>query len=191
MATSLVAASKCEASAQRVQDRISGPEFRIYTSTDVSGVELGGALKNIIAVAAGVAEGLGLGDNARAALVTRGLVEMARFSVAQGAERETFSGLSGVGDLMVTCWSPHSRKRSLGFRIGSGESLDEILASEEKVAEGVWTCRAVHQAAFEQNLELPITARLFSILFEGEDPRTSVVELMSRPFKSERDSNPC
>ncbi|HBF22779.1 MAG TPA: glycerol-3-phosphate dehydrogenase, partial [Planctomycetes bacterium] len=191
MATSLVAASKCEAAAQRVQDRISGPEFRIYTSTDVSGVELGGALKNIIAVAAGVAEGLGLGDNARAALVTRGLVEMARFSVAQGAERETFSGLSGVGDLMVTCWSPHSRNRSLGFRIGSGESLDEILASEEKVAEGVWTCRAVHQAASEQNLELPITARLFSILFEREDPRASVVELMSRPFKSERDPNPC
>ena len=191
MATSVVAASTSKDSALRVQGRISGPDFRVYTSSDVPGVELGGALKNIIAVAAGVAEGLGLGDNARAALVTRGLVEMARFAAIHGAERETFSGLSGVGDLMVTCWSPHSRNRGLGLRIGQGESLDEILASQEKVAEGVWTCRAVHQAAVDQDLELPITSRLFSILFEGEDPRASVGELMSRPARSERDPHPC
>ena len=151
------------------------------------GVELGGALKNIIAIAAGVADGIGLGDNAKAALVSRGLVEMARFGESCGAQRETFFGLSGAGDLMVTCYSQHSRNRSLGQRIGSGETLDQILASTDKVAEGVWTCKAIRRAARERQVEMPITHALASILFDGQDVREAVSDLMTRPTKPELD----
>jgi glycerol-3-phosphate dehydrogenase (NAD(P)+) len=190
LATTVVVAADTEALASRVQQRINSESFRVYTSPDLVGVELGGALKNIIAVAAGVADGIGLGDNAKAALVSRGLIEMARFGSACGANRETFFGLSGAGDLMVTCYSRHSRNRSLGNRIGAGESLDQILASTEKVAEGVWTCQAIRKAALQMEISLPITEALHSILFEGQEPAAAVSQLMSRPSRPELDPNP-
>lgn len=185
--TTVVVAAHDEALAVRAQARIASDSFRVYTSPDLIGVELGGALKNIIAVAAGVVDGIELGDNAKAALVSRGLIEMARFGAACGADRETFFGLSGAGDLMVTCFSRHSRNRGLGERIGRGESLDDILASSEKVAEGVWTCRAIRRAARERSVEMPITEALAAILFDGQDPRAAVTELMSRPTRPELD----
>jgi glycerol-3-phosphate dehydrogenase (NAD(P)+) len=187
MATTVVVAAADEQMAETAQERIASDTFRVYTSEDLIGVELGGALKNIIAIAAGVADGIGLGDNAKAALVSRGLVEMARFGESCGAQRETFFGLSGAGDLMVTCYSQHSRNRSLGQRIGSGETLDQILASTDKVAEGVWTCKAIRRAAREREVEMPITHALASILFDGQDVREAVSELMTRPTKPELD----
>lgn len=185
--TTVVVAAHQEAIATQAQERISSDTFRVYSSADLVGVELGGALKNIIAVAAGVADGIGLGDNAKAALVNRGLMEMARFGVAHGAQRKTFFGLSGAGDLMVTCYSQHSRNRALGERIGRGETLDEILQSTDKVAEGVWTCRAIRQAASKIDIELPITEALATILFEQRDAREAVAELMARPTRAEWD----
>ena len=187
MATTVVVAANQPELAERAQERISSDSFRVYTSSDLVGVELGGALKNIIAIAAGVADGIGLGDNAKAALVSRGLVEMARFGEACGAHRETFFGLSGAGDLMVTCYSQHSRNRSLGQRIGGGETLEQILASTEKVAEGVWTCQAIRRAAQERGVEMPITEALASILFDERNVREAVSELMTRPTKPELD----
>jgi glycerol-3-phosphate dehydrogenase (NAD(P)+) len=188
LATTVVAAAQNQELAENCQQRIASEHFRVYTSSDPVGVELGGALKNIIAVGAGVADGLGLGDNAKAALVSRGLIEMARFGESYGAKRETFFGLSGAGDLMVTCYSQHSRNRSLGNRIGNGESLDEILASTQKVAEGVWTTKAIHKAARERNIEMPITEALYGILFDNADVGAAVRELMSRPSKPELDA---
>ncbi len=187
LATSVVAAAADDALAARAQAHLSSDALRVYTSRDLLGVELGGALKNIIALGAGIADGLGLGDNAKAALVSRGLVEMARFGEAQGAHRETFFGLSGAGDLMVTCYSRHSRNRSLGEALGRGESLDEILARSEKVAEGVWTCKAIQGAAAGLGIEMPITGQVHAILFEGVSPQDAVRELMTRPAKAERD----
>jgi len=187
-ATTVVIAAHSQEIAERAQTRISSDSFRVYSSSDLPGVEFGGALKNIIAVAAGIVDGLGLGDNAKAALVSRGLVEMARFGMASGADRETFFGLSGAGDLMVTCYSQHSRNRSLGERIGRGETLAQILESTEKVSEGVWTCKAIRRAAREQNIEMPITEALASVLFDAVTPTDAVVELMSRPVRSEVDS---
>jgi glycerol-3-phosphate dehydrogenase (NAD(P)+) len=184
-ATSVVAACADEAAAAAAAERLGSASLRLYTSTDLPGVEYGGALKNIIAVGAGIADGLGLGDNAKAALVSRGLVEMARYGAAHGARRETFFGLSGAGDLMVTCYSRHSRNRGLGERIGRGEKLEAVLASSEKVAEGVWTCRAVRERAAEAGVELPITAAVHAILFEGMPPRDAVRALMQRPLRSE------
>jgi len=189
LATSVVVAAPDPELAARFQGRLASPSLRLYTSDDVVGVELGGALKNIVAVAAGVADGIGLGDNAKAALVARGLVEMGRFGVSRGARTETFFGLSGAGDLMVTCYSRHSRNRALGERIGRGESLEGILASTPKVAEGVWTCQAVHGAALAAGIEMPITAQLHAILFEGRDPKDAVKELMQRPARPELDRN--
>ena len=186
-ATSVVVASEDPSLARRTQERMSSSSFRVYTSDDLAGVELGGALKNIIAVGAGIADGLGLGDNAKAALVSRGLVEMARYGTRLGARRDTFFGLSGSGDLMVTCYSRHSRNRSLGEEIGRGRELEEILAATEKVAEGVWTCKAVHHASLELGVEMPITHQLHAILFEGQDPRQAVGELMTRPSRAELD----
>jgi len=185
LATSVVAAAADPALAARAQEHLSSDSLRVYTSSDLVGVELGGALKNIIALGAGIADGLGLGDNAKAALVARGLVEMARFGEAQGAERETFFGLSGAGDLMVTCYSRHSRNRSLGEAIGKGEKLDDILARTEKVAEGVWTCKAIHGAADRLGVEMPITAQVYAILFDQVDPQVAVKQLMNRPARAE------
>ncbi len=187
LATSVVVASEDEGFAREVQEAWSSPSFRIYTRRDLAGVELGGALKNVIAVAAGIVDGLGLGDNAKAALVSRGLVEMARFGAAEGAERETFFGLSGAGDLIVTCYSRHSRNRAVGERIGGGETLEAILASTGKVAEGVWTCEALHTAARQRGLELPITAALYAVLFEGHSPAEACRALMERPARPEEE----
>ena len=184
-ATSVVAACADEEVAGAVAERLGSASLRLYTSADLPGVEYGGALKNIIAVGAGIADGLGLGDNAKAALVARGLVEMARFGVAHGAQRETFFGLSGAGDLMVTCYSRHSRNRGLGERIGRGETLEAILASTEKVAEGVWTCKAIRRHAARAGVELPITEAVHAVLFEGLPAPEAVRALMQRPRRSE------
>lgn len=185
LATSLVAAAPTPELARRAQAHLSSSSLRVYTSDDLPGVELGGALKNIIALGAGMADGIGLGDNAKAALVSRGLVEMARLGREFGARRETFFGLSGAGDLMVTCYSEHSRNRSLGEAIGKGESLKDILERTEKVAEGVWTCKAIQEAAVGLGVELPITEQIYAVLFEELDPREAVKRLMGRPTKAE------
>jgi glycerol-3-phosphate dehydrogenase (NAD(P)+) len=185
LATSVVAASYDEALARQVQAHLSSASMRVYTSRDLVGVELGGALKNIIALGAGIADGIGLGDNAKAALVSRGLVEMARFGAKYGTRRETFFGLSGAGDLMVTCYSQHSRNRSLGEAIGRGERLKDILARTEKVSEGVWTCKAIHGAADELGIDMPITHQIYAILFDEVDPKVAVKRLMERPSKAE------
>jgi len=186
-ATSVVVASPDRVFALPVQELLGSPALRLYTSEDGIGVELGGGLKNIIAVAAGITDGLGLGDNAKAALVSRGLMEMARYGHACGARFETFFGLSGAGDLMVTCYSRHSRNRALGERIGRGETLEEVLASTEKVAEGVSTCRAIHEAAGKRKVDMPITAALHAILFESLPPHDAVAGLMHRPARPEMD----
>jgi glycerol-3-phosphate dehydrogenase (NAD(P)+) len=185
LATSVVVAAPNEAMAKQAQDHLSSDGFRVYTADDLIGVELGGALKNIIALGAGIADGIGLGDNAKAALVSRGLVEMARLGQHFGARRETFFGLSGAGDLMVTCYSEHSRNRSLGEAIGRGEKLNDILARDEKVAEGVWTCKAIHQAADKIGVEMPITEQIYAILFNEINPEDAVRNLMGRPTKAE------
>ncbi len=186
MATSIVAAAVDSSLAERAQAHLSSASLRVYTTNDLVGAELGGALKNIIALGAGIADGVGLGDNAKAALVSRGLVEMARYGEQMGAQRETFFGLSGAGDLMVTCYSKHSRNRSLGQAIGQGEKLKDILARTEKVAEGVWTCKAIQEAASQFGIEMPITQQVYAILFHEVDPQEAVKNLMQRPTKAER-----
>ncbi|MDP7062517.1 MAG: NAD(P)H-dependent glycerol-3-phosphate dehydrogenase [Planctomycetota bacterium] len=185
LATSLVAAAHDPKLAKQIQAHLSSASMRVYTSEDLVGVELGGALKNIIALGAGIADGIGLGDNAKAALVSRGLVEMARLGKHYGANRETFFGLSGAGDLMVTCYSQHSRNRSLGEAIGRGQRLKDILANTEKVAEGVWTCKAIQEAAHDIGVDMPITQQIHAILFDEVDPKEAVKRLMERPAKPE------
>jgi glycerol-3-phosphate dehydrogenase (NAD(P)+) len=184
---SLVLACEDLTRARSVRDAMGSASLRLYVSPDVLGVELAGALKNVLAIAAGLCDGLDLGDNAKAALVTRALAEMSRYGVARGASPETFAGLAGIGDLMTTCYSRHGRNRSVGERAARGESLDAILASMTQVAEGVWTAKALHdafaasagRAGFSE--ELPICAEVHAILFERKNPRRSVVDLMTRP----------
>ena len=181
----VVAASPEEAAARRVQETFRTERFRVYTSTDLAGVELGGALKNVIAIAAGISDGLGLGDNAKAALMTRGIVEIARLGTAMGADPATFSGLSGIGDLIVTCTSRHSRNRAVGEAIGRGQSLDAILARMVQVAEGVWTTRSARELAHRHRVEMPITEVVYAVLFEDKPPAEAVIDLMSRPPRPE------
>jgi glycerol-3-phosphate dehydrogenase (NAD(P)+) len=150
------------------------------------GVEVAGALKNIIGIAAGIADGLGFGDNAKAALLTRGLVEMARFGVAVGARRETFFGLAGIGDLITTCISPHGRNRHVGERLAKGDKLPDILATMKMVAEGIYTTRSVHAKAQEMNVSMPITAEIYRVLYEDKSPMEAVKELMMREPTSEK-----
>jgi glycerol-3-phosphate dehydrogenase (NAD(P)+) len=176
----LVAASADEGLAAWVQQRFNTERFRVYTNRDVVGVELGGALKNVIGIAGGISDGLGFGDNAKAALMTRGLVEMIRFGVALGAEQETFFGLAGLGDLITTCISRHGRNRHVGECIGRGQKLAEILAGMRMVAEGVYTARSVHDEARALGIDMPITAEVFRVLYEGKDPRAAVRDLMMR-----------
>jgi len=183
---SVVAASRDKAAAARVQEIFMTDRFRVYTSNDLVGVELGGALKNVIAIAAGVCDGLGLGDNAKAALITRGLAEMARLGVSMGADPLTFAGLSGLGDLVVTCASRHSRNRALGERIGHGEMLAAIQEKTQKIAEGVRTAQSACDLANRQGIEMPITERVCAVLFHGEDPRRAIAALMQRDAKPER-----
>jgi glycerol-3-phosphate dehydrogenase (NAD(P)+) len=183
--TTVVCASESDSTARIVQGLFHRPEFRIYRSTDVLGVEYGGALKNIIAIAAGVSDGLGYGDNTKAGLVTRSLSEMRRLGVACGAQAETFSGLSGLGDLMLTCFSKQSRNRDLGERLGRGETMAAIQASHPKLAEGYPTARSAHRLAREKKVPTPIIDEVHALLYEGKDPKKAVRDLISRSFKAE------
>jgi glycerol-3-phosphate dehydrogenase (NAD(P)+) len=185
MPTAVVAASRDMGLALRVQDLLTTERFRVYTSGDPIGVELGGALKNVLAIAGGMVDGLQLGDNAKAALLTRGQAEMARLGVALGGQRETFNGLSGIGDLVVSCISRHGRNRLVGERIGRGEKLDQILLGIPGVPEGVLTCKAVVELAREAGVEMPISVEIHAVLFEGKDPRRAVADLMMRQQKDE------
>jgi glycerol-3-phosphate dehydrogenase (NAD(P)+) len=171
--------------AEQLQPLLSTPYFRTYTTDDVAGVELGGALKNIYAIAAGVSDGLGFGDNSKAALETRALVELVRLGVVLGGRRETFYGLSGMGDLVVTCFSRLSRNRGLGERLGRGESLQEITAGMSGIAEGVPTTRSAFECARKAGVSTPIIDQVYAMLFERKPPRTALVELMSRDRRAE------
>jgi glycerol-3-phosphate dehydrogenase (NAD(P)+) len=184
--TAVTVASHDRAAAERVQELFQTPYFRVYTSGDVTGVELGGALKNVIAVATGMAAGLGLGHNATAALITRGLAEMARLGVAAGAHPLTLSGLAGMGDLILTCTGDLSRNRTVGVELGRGRSLDDILAGMDTVAEGVETARAALGLARRHDVEMPITEQVHAVLFEGTTAREALEILMLREPKPER-----
>lgn len=183
--TTVVAASTSERLTLRVQETFSGGHFRVYVSDDVLGVELGGSLKNPIAIAAGIADALKLGDNTKGALMTRGLAEISRLGVAMGARPETFSGLSGIGDLITTCVSRHSRNRLVGERIGRLERLDDIRADMKMVAEGVDTTRAVMDLGRKYKIEMPITEAVHKTLFDGVNPTEALDELMGRKLRPE------
>jgi glycerol-3-phosphate dehydrogenase (NAD(P)+) len=182
---SVVVSGADEVLNDRIRDILSHEAFRVYTSSDALGVELAGALKNILGIAAGICDGLGAGDNAKAALLTRGLVEVTRLGVDMGARHETFYGLAGVGDVVTTCYSPYGRNRSVGERIGRGETLEHVLGAMVNVAEGVPTTRSVHALALRRGVEMPITSELHQILFEGKSPRSAVADLMVRVPKVE------
>jgi len=181
----VVVASRSRQLARTVQQVLSGPTFRVYTSRDVVGVEYAAAVKQIVAVAAGICDGLGLGDNAKAALMTRGMVEMARLGVALGAQRKTFAGLAGIGDLITTCTSRHGRNRAVGEQIGRGRSLEEVVGKMEMVAEGVDASRAVRRLARKLGVEMPIGEQVYQVLYRGKDPLQAVTDLMLRRPKSE------
>lgn len=183
--TSVVAASADLDLARWVQQRFSTERFRVYTNLDVIGVELAGALKNIIGIAAGIGDGLGFGDNTKSALLTRGLVEMARFGVALGAEQQTFWGLAGIGDLITTCISRHGRNRQVGLRLAAGEKLADIVSSMAMVSEGVSTTRSVHDRAEKMGIPMPITTEVFRVLYEDKGPLAAVNDLMLRDPRSE------
>lgn len=183
--TTNVVACEDLALAKRVQDLVMSPAFRVYTNADVIGVELGGALKNVIALCAGILDGLGLGDNTKAALMTRGLAEITRLGCAMGARAETFSGLSGIGDLIVTCTSMHSRNRRAGILIGQGHSLEDTLSQVNMVVEGVKTAAAAHDLAQKYQVEMPICRQAYEVLFEGKTPADAIHDLMSREKKEE------
>jgi glycerol-3-phosphate dehydrogenase (NAD(P)+) len=183
--TTVVCACESDGTAKTVQGLFHRPEFRIYRSTDILGVEYGGALKNVIAVGAGVGDGLGYGDNTKAGLVTRALSEMRRLGVACGTQPETFAGLSGLGDLMLTCFSKQSRNRDLGERLGRGETIEAIVASHPKLAEGYPTARSAHRLAKEKKVATPIIDEVHAMLYEGKNPKLAVRDLISRSFKAE------
>lgn len=183
--TTNVVASEHEETAKFIQDVLMGENFRIYTSTDIIGVELGGALKNVIALCAGISDGLGYGDNTKAALMTRGLAEITRLGTAMGAKASTFMGLSGMGDLIVTCTSMHSRNRRAGILLGEGKSLEETLNKVHMVVEGVNTATAAHELAHRYNVEMPIVEQAYGILYENKNPRDAVLSLMTREKKGE------
>src|SRR5437660_1080154 len=183
--TSIVAASRDLDTAALVQQLFSRPTFRVYTSADLPGVELGGALKNVIAFAAGIGDGLGFGDNSKAALVTRAISEIRRLGTACGAQADTFTGLSGLGDLMVTCFSRHSRNRGFGERVGRGEKPPAIAASMQAVAEGYPTARSAWQLARKHAVVTPVIDETYAMLYEGKDIRQAVRDLMARELKAE------
>ena len=184
---SVVVAGPSEVLNQAIQRQLSHEVFRVYTNPDAIGVELAGALKNIVGIAAGICDGLGFGDNAKAALLTRGLVEITRLGVTLGGRASTFYGLAGVGDLVTTCYSPFGRNRSVGERIGRGETLQQVLATMVNIAEGVATTRSVYALAKRLGIDMPITAELHQVLFEGKSPRFAVSDLMIRLPKVEWD----
>ena len=185
MPSAAVAASVSDDAALETQDAFHRPAFRVYTNRDMIGVELGGALKNVIAIAAGMCDGLGFGDNSKAALVTRALAEMRRVGVACGAKPETFAGLSGLGDLTVTCFSRHSRNRALGERIGKGEKIADILPTLSAVAEGYPTARSAAQLADKLQVDAPIIQQVHAILYEHKSPAEALRDLVTRDSKSE------
>ncbi|MCY4486058.1 MAG: NAD(P)-dependent glycerol-3-phosphate dehydrogenase [Deltaproteobacteria bacterium] len=183
----VTAASAEPAVARKVQQSVGSPECRVYTSTDVVGVQLGGVIKNVIAIAAGVSDGLELGHNARAALITRGLAEMTRLAVKMGADPMTLSGLPGLGDLVLTCTGHLSRNRNLGFQLGQGRRLADIVAGTRMVAEGVRNTRTVHLLAQRHGVEMPIVEQMYGVLYEDKDPMQAVRDLMRRTQKAEAD----
>jgi glycerol-3-phosphate dehydrogenase (NAD(P)+) len=182
---SVVVAGTDEPLNRAIRDTLNSGLFRVYTNPDVLGVEIAGALKNVLGVAAGICDGLGFGDNAKAALLTRGLVEMVRFAVDQGARASTFHGLAGFGDVVTTCYSPHGRNRCLGEKIGQGQTLEQATSGTFSVAEGVFTTRSVDAQARERGIEMPITREVAAVLFEGKAPRSAVTDLMMRMPKDE------
>ena len=183
--TAAVIASSDVATAQRIQQVLSSATFRMYHSEDVVGVELAGSLKNVIAIAAGVLEGLGLGYNTTAALITRGLHEITRLGIALGGRPETFAGLAGMGDLVLTCTGALSRNRSLGVALGRGKKLQDILSETREVAEGVKTSKSAKELAERHGIEMPITTEMYRVLYEGESPRDALQRLMTRSLKAE------
>lgn len=183
--TAIVSASTGQKSSELVQEAFMNKYLRVYTSTDVIGVETGGALKNIIALAAGICDGAGFGDNTKAALITRGLVEINRLGVEMGARSDTFAGLSGMGDLIVTCMSRHSRNRYVGEQIGKGRALQDILDEMKMVAEGVKTTQSAYEIAQKAKVEMPITEQIYQVLFEGKSPQEAMIDLMTRASKKE------
>ena len=183
--TAAVVASSDASFAEEVQRCLSCTTFRVYNSQDVVGVELAGSLKNVIAIAAGVLEGLGLGSNTNAALVTRGLHEVMKLGIALGGRPETFAGLAGMGDLVLTCTGALSRNRSVGVELGKGKSLDVILSETRSVAEGVKTSKAARELAAKHGIEMPITTEVYSVLHEGQSPKVAIQRLMTRSLKAE------
>jgi len=183
--TAVVTAGSDPLTAQAVQLLVSGPAFRAYTSPDVIGVEIAGAVKNTIAIAAGISDALGYGHNSRAALVTRGLAEISRLGVRCGARRETFAGLAGLGDLLLTCTGELSRNRRLGLELGRGRRLEDILSSTAMVAEGVPTTKSTRRLSEKLGVEMPITEQVFRVLYEGQHPQSALQELMTRKLKEE------
>jgi glycerol-3-phosphate dehydrogenase (NAD(P)+) len=181
----VVIACEDTSAAEEIQHAFSTPSLRLYVSGDVIGVELGAALKNVIAIGAGICRGLGLGSNSIAALITRGLAEITRLAVAMGGTPRTLSGLAGLGDLVLTATGDLSRNRFVGTQLGEGRKLDDILAGMSMVAEGVATCRAAHQLGIEKSVDLPIINKMHEVLYESRDPRQALRELMERPLTSE------
>ncbi len=180
-----VAASEDIEVAEEIQKVFMSPTFRVYTNTDIIGVEIGGAMKNLIALAAGISDGVGFGDNSKAALMTRGIVEISRLGVAMGGKAETFSGLSGIGDLIVTCTSKHSRNRMAGILLGKGKTLEETLKEVHMVVEGVNTAKAAYDLSVKYNVDMPITKEIYDVLFCGQDTKQAVVNLMTRDKTAE------
>lgn len=183
--TAVVLASKESNQAKKIQHSISSPVFRTYTSNDITGVELAGAVKNVIAIAAGISDSLQFGSNSVAALVTRGIAEMTRLGVKLGGRQETFAGLAGIGDLVLTCTGKLSRNHYVGSELGKGKSLDEIVSSMNMVAEGITTTLSVHQLAKKEKIEMPICEQVFQVLYKNKNPKKALQNLMSRKLKSE------
>jgi glycerol-3-phosphate dehydrogenase (NAD(P)+) len=183
--TSLALAGSDQNVNLEIQKLFNSETFRVYTNDDVMGVELAGALKNVIAIAAGINDGLGYGDNSKAALITRGLVEMTRYGVASGADAATFNGLAGLGDLIATCTSVHSRNRKVGERLGRGEKLADFLPTMPQIAEGIFTAPSIREQAMRRSIDLPIIEQVFQVLQNGKNPRLAVQDLMNRAPRKE------
>ena len=183
--TAIVAACTDAERAKRVQEIWSGPRFRVYTSPDPVGVEIGGAVKNVLAISVGCSDGMGFGDNTRAALITRGLVEMKRFVLAYGGKPETLSGLAGIGDLIVTCTSVHSRNHSVGERLGKGERIEDVLGGMQMVAEGVWNSKVIHEIAKRLGVDMPICEMVYALCYKGLSAKDAAKKVMERPLTSE------
>ena len=184
--TTLVAACPKKTTSKTIQKLMSSEVLRVYRNKDILGVEIGGSLKNVMAIAAGICDGIGYGDNSKAAILTRGITEMTRLGVIMGAKKSTFAGLSGIGDLLVTALSKHSRNRYVGEKIGRGKSLQDVTESMDMIAEGVNTCRAVPRIVEKYDIEMPIAKAVHGILFENKEPLAAVKELMTRDLTAEK-----